>query len=46
VGGGILCIGAVAALGAALPTFRKYDDRTNEFALAERKKREKKLESE
>jgi MFS family permease len=39
VGGGILCIGAVAALGAALPTFRKYDDRTNEFALAERKKR-------
>jgi MFS family permease len=34
--GGLLCVGAVLALGAALPKFRRYDARTNEHALAEK----------
>jgi MFS family permease len=34
--GGLLCVGAVLALGAALPGFRRYDARTNEHALAEK----------
>ncbi|MCG5218841.1 MFS transporter [Streptosporangium sp. KLBMP 9127] len=37
--GGLLCIGAVAALAALLPKFRDYDARTDEHALAERTRR-------
>jgi MFS family permease len=37
--GGLLCVAAVAALGAALPRFRHYDARTDEHALAERARR-------
>ncbi len=43
VGGGLLCIGFVAAIAALMPQFRNYDVRTNEFAVREaeiRKKRE------
>jgi MFS family permease len=36
VGGGLLCIAAVAATSAFLPRFRKYDSRTDPFALHER----------
>ena len=39
VGGGFLCIAAVAATSAFLPKFRKYDARTDEYALHERKVR-------
>ncbi len=38
--GGLLCMGAVAAMAAALPRFRAYDARTDEHALAERARRE------
>lgn len=38
--GGLLCMGAVAAMAAALPRFRTYDARTDEHALAERARRE------
>jgi MFS family permease len=38
--GGLLCVGAVLALGAVLPKFRRYDARTNEHALAEKARRE------
>ncbi|MFB9968112.1 MFS transporter [Sinosporangium siamense] len=38
--GGLLCVGAVALLAAVLPKFRKYDARTDEHALAERRRRE------
>ncbi|MFG1710051.1 MFS transporter [Nonomuraea sp. M3C6] len=38
--GGLLCVGAVLALGAALPKFRRYDARTDEHALAEKARRE------
>jgi MFS family permease len=38
--GGLLCVGAVAALAALLPGFRDYDARTDEHALAERTRRE------
>ncbi|MDH2427424.1 MFS transporter [Sphaerisporangium sp. TRM90804] len=37
--GGLLCIGAVAAMAAALPAFRRYDARTDEHALAQRARR-------
>ena len=37
--GGLLCVAAVAALTAALPTFRRYDARTDPHALAERARR-------
>ncbi|WP_433422996.1 MFS transporter [Microtetraspora malaysiensis] len=37
--GGLLCVGAVAAMAAALPRFRRYDARTDEHALAERARR-------
>ncbi|MGI5272253.1 hypothetical protein ACQEUU_24080 [Nonomuraea sp. CA-218870] len=37
--GGVLCVAAVAALAAALPSFRRYDSRTDEHALAERERR-------
>ncbi|MBF8185170.1 MFS transporter [Nonomuraea sp. K274] len=38
--GGLLCVGAVLALSAALPKFRGYDARTDEHALAEKARRE------
>ncbi|MGI8664608.1 MAG: MFS transporter, partial [Jatrophihabitans sp.] len=34
--GGLLCVLGVAAASAALPGFRRYDSRTDEFAQAER----------
>ena len=40
VGGGLLCIGFVAAISAAMPKFRKYDVRTNEFAVEQAKIRQ------
>ena len=43
IGGGLLCIGFVAAIASLMPQFRNYDVRTNEFAVKEaeiRKKRE------
>jgi MFS family permease len=33
IGGGLLCIGFVAAIAAMMPQFRNYDVRTNEFAV-------------
>ncbi|MFC4111300.1 MFS transporter [Nonomuraea zeae] len=38
--GGLLCVAAVMALGAALPKFRGYDARTDEHALAEKARRQ------
>ncbi|GAA3148821.1 MFS transporter [Planomonospora alba] len=38
--GGLLCVGAVAALTALLPRFRDYDARTDEHAVRERARRE------
>jgi hypothetical protein len=35
VGGGLLCIGFVALIASAMPKFRNYDVRTNEFAVKE-----------
>ena len=32
--GGIICIIVVALLGSFMPKFRRYDAKTNEFALA------------
>ena len=40
VGGGLLCVGFVAAISAAMPKFRKYDVRTNEFAVEQAKIRQ------
>lgn len=37
--GGLMCVIFVALLASLLPTFRKYDVETNEFALSEREKR-------
>ena len=37
VSGGLLCVGFVVLAGSALPKFRKYDVRTNEFAVEQRK---------
>jgi MFS family permease len=37
--GGALCVLGVGAAAAALPRFRSYDTRTDEFALAERQRR-------
>lgn len=37
VSGGLLCIGFVSIAAAALPKFRKYDARTNQFAVEQRK---------
>ncbi|MDF2709063.1 MAG: transporter [Nonomuraea muscovyensis] len=37
--GGLLCVAAVAGLGAALPGLRRYDARTDEHALAEEARR-------
>ncbi|MEN9292620.1 MAG: hypothetical protein RL288_416 [Actinomycetota bacterium] len=40
VGGGLLCIGFVAAIAAVMPKFRNYDVRTNEFAVQQAKIRQ------
>lgn len=37
--GGLMCVIFVALLASFLPTFRKYDVDTNEFAISEREKR-------
>ncbi|HEX8081826.1 MAG TPA: MFS transporter [Jatrophihabitans sp.] len=37
--GGMLCVLGVGAAAAALPRFRSYDTRTDEFVLAERQRR-------
>ena len=37
ISGGLLCIGFVSIAAAALPKFLKYDVRTNEFAVEQRK---------
>jgi MFS family permease len=37
--GGLMCVIFVAILAILLPTFRKYDVETNEFAISEREKR-------
>ena len=39
ISGGLLCIGFVSFFSAMLPEFRKYDSKTNEFAVSEAKKR-------
>jgi len=39
ISGGLLCIGFVSIAAGALPKFRKYDARTNEFAVEQRKLR-------
>ncbi len=41
VGGGMLCIAFVFSISAAMPTFRRYDVRSNEFAVEAAKKRQK-----
>ncbi|QFY10880.1 MFS transporter [Nonomuraea phyllanthi] len=38
--GGLLCVAAVLGLAAAMPKFRRYDARTDEFALAEKARRQ------
>ena len=40
--GGLMCVIFVAVLASFLPTFRKYDVETNEFAISERQKRKNK----
>jgi len=37
--GGLLCVAGVALTGALLPGFRRYDSRTDTFAVAERQRR-------
>ena len=37
--GGVICIVVVLLLASFLPKFRRYDVKTNEFAVAEREKR-------
>ena len=39
VSGGLLCIGFVTLFTALLPEFRKYDSKSNKFAILEAKKR-------
>ncbi len=39
VSGGLLCIGFVAFFTALLPDFRKYDSKSNKFAVSEAKNR-------
>jgi hypothetical protein len=34
--GGLACVGGVLLLGALLPSFLRYDDRTDPYATAER----------
>ena len=40
VGGGLLCIGFVAAISSIMPKFRNYDVRTNDFAVEQAKIRQ------
>ena len=40
VGGGLLCIGFVSAISTVMPKFRKYDVRSNEFAVEQAKIRQ------
>ena len=42
--GGILCVVVVLVLAGFLPTFRRYDVETNEYAISEREKRAKSAE--
>lgn len=44
VGGGLLCIGAVATAALFLPKFRKYDSRTDPYAIHERTVRAQRLD--
>jgi MFS family permease len=37
--GGLLCVLGVAVTGALMPAFRRYDSRTDAFAVAERERR-------
>ena len=37
VGGGLMCMGAVALVASVMPKFRTYDVRTNEFAVEQAK---------
>jgi len=37
--GGLLCVAGVALTGALLPSFRRYDSRTDAFAVADRERR-------
>ena len=39
ISGGLLCIGFFSFFSAMLPEFRKYDSKTNKFAVSEAKKR-------
>lgn len=39
VSGGVLCVVAVAAIAAAMPSLLRYDDRTNPYAQRERQRR-------
>ena len=43
VGGGLLCVGFVALIASLMPQFRKYDVRTNEFAVREEEVRKLRL---
>jgi MFS family permease len=36
IGGGLLCVASVSALTSVLPKFRKYDARTDPYAVSER----------
>jgi MFS family permease len=45
ISGGLLCIGFVSIAAGALPKFRKYDARTNEFAVEQRKIRSENAKS-
>lgn len=36
IGGGLLCVASVSALSSVLPKFRKYDARTDPYAVSER----------
>ena len=38
ISGGMLCIGFISLFSAALPEFRKYDERTNKYVLEKRAK--------
>ena len=37
IGGGLMCVGAVALVASVMPKFRTYDVRTNEFAVEQAK---------
>jgi MFS family permease len=39
ISGGLLCIGFVSLFATMLPEFRKYDSKTNKYAVSEAKKR-------